>query len=280
MNGFLLLNKPQNITSNKALQHIKKRLSLNKVGHLGTLDPMATGLLVLAVDRATKFSSYFLNSDKSYDVEIQLGAFTNTDDAMGEIIEEYNLNICEKKLKSTLNSFVGESFQKPPYFSALKHKGKPLYKYTRQGININKDPRKIIIHSIENFKFSKNICSFRIFCSKGTYIRSIARDLGVEMKCGGYLRSLSRIKQDTFSISNSYELDDLQIEHLININEAFKQYEKIKLDEYDTKAIKTGLKVRFVEHFESNGVYRIFSNDDFLGCVEIDNFSIKSKQLV
>ena len=128
MDGFLLLDKEKGISSNQLVQKVKKSLSLKKVGHLGTLDPMATGLMILAINRATKFSSYFLESDKSYDASIQLGSSTDTDDAMGNIISSSDIIPNEKDINKSLASFIGQSMQTAPFFSALKHKGKPLYK--------------------------------------------------------------------------------------------------------------------------------------------------------
>ena len=193
MNGFLLVNKEKGCSSNEVVQKIKKKFSLNKVCHLGTLDPDAEGLLIIAINRATKFSNYFLNSDKSYYVEIKLGKSTTTDDVSGEIIEEFEVKCSEDEVKKEINNFLGKSFQKPPFFSALKYKGKPLYKYARKGEFINKEPREIEIKEIKNISYNDKICSFQILCSKGTYIRSIARDLGKNLRCGGYMLSLIHI---------------------------------------------------------------------------------------
>ena len=206
MDGFLLAYKEKGITSNKVVQQAKKFLSLKKVGHLGTLDPMAEGLLVLAVNRATRFSSFFLESDKSYEAEICFGIKTDTDDAMGRVIEESSLIPKELDIKKELNKFLGESLQNPPFFSALKHKGKPLYKYARDGEFISKPPRRVNIYSINNFNYFNNRCSFLIHCSKGTYIRSIARDLGDNLGSGGHLSALKRVTQGEFryrTIKNS-----------------------------------------------------------------------------
>ena len=133
MDGFFLLNKEKGITSNQLVQNIKKSLRLQKVGHLGTLDPMATGLMVIAVNRATKFSSYFLESDKTYHATVKLGSSTDTDDALGKIIETSDNLPTEENTHQVLNSFIGKSLQIAPFYSALKHKGKPLYKYAREG---------------------------------------------------------------------------------------------------------------------------------------------------
>ncbi|MEL0116001.1 MAG: tRNA pseudouridine(55) synthase TruB, partial [Gammaproteobacteria bacterium] len=174
MNGFINLIKKRGISSNTALQEAKRKLKAKKAGHLGTLDPMAHGVLVLGINRGTKFSSYFLESDKTYKAEITLGASTDTDDAMGKTIEESSKKVCAKEVEIALKTFIGKSMQVPPSYSALKHKGKPLYKYAREGKPISKPPREVIIYSIKNFEFKNNICICEIHCSKGTYIRSIA----------------------------------------------------------------------------------------------------------
>ena len=222
MNGFFLVNKGYGDSSNFVVQEIKKTFSFEKVGHLGTLDPAAEGLLIIAINRATKFSNYFLNADKSYDVSVELGISTNTDDATGEVIYE-SQNIPKKqKIIEEIQKFKEITMQKPPFFSALKHKGKPLYKYARKGNLIEKDPRKINIKNINNINVINKICSFNISCSKGTYIRSIARDLGEKLGCGAHMKSLKRISQDNFSIKDSRSLSELKIRHIIPIEDAFQ----------------------------------------------------------
>ena len=203
MDGFLLLFKEKGISSNQLVQKVKKLLSLKKVGHLGTLDPMAEGLLVLALNRATRFSSFFLNSDKVYQANVKLGSKTDTDDALGKIINSSDQIPTEIEIDSALKSFIGISKQEAPFFSALKHKGRPLYKYAREGKYISKPPREINIFSIKNIKHTFMECSFRIHCSKGTYIRSIARDLGDNLGCGAHLCGLKRISQGVFNIEDS-----------------------------------------------------------------------------
>ena len=203
MNGFLLVNKESGLSSNQIVQKVKNKFSFKKVGHLGTLDPAAEGLLILAINRATKFSSYFLNSDKSYFVKVELGISTNTDDATGEVIAKSEVQCSSEDVKRAVNNFLGKSLQKPPYYSALKFKGKPLYKYARKGKLINKKPRKIEIKEIRNIIYKNKICSFELSCSKGTYIRSIARDLGENLGCGGHMISLKRLSQHNFNIKDS-----------------------------------------------------------------------------
>ena len=279
MNGFFLLKKEQGYSSNNVVQEIKKKIKVKKVGHLGTLDPMATGLLVLAVNRATKFSNYFLESDKSYDVEVELGCSTDTDDSTGNIISRSNSIPDKASVKKELLLFKGKSFQIPPFFSALKHKGKPLYKYARQGEYISKPPRKIFVKQISNFNFQNNICSFQIDCTKGTYIRSIARDLGERLGCGAHMKKLIRVSQDIFSLSDATYTKDLKKENIIKIEDAFPNFSIVNLSNDNLKKFINGLEINDTE--EKEGLYRVFDlNNGFIGIGEIKDNALKHKQLV
>ena len=279
MNGFLLVNKEKGYSSNEVVQKIKKKFSLNKVGHLGTLDPDAEGLLIIAINRATKFSNYFLNSDKSYYVEIKLGKSTTTDDASGEIIKEFEVKCSEDEVKREINNFLGKSLQKPPFFSALKYKGMPLYKYARKGEFINKEPRKIEIKKIKNISYKNKICSFQIICSKGTYIRSIARDLGENLGCGGHMFSLKRLSQHKFNVIDAHLIEEVTLEKAIKIDYFFKDYEKLSLSEENLKIFLNGGRVFLNKDIAKN--LRIYSeDDDFVGLGYLENNYLKHKQLV
>ena len=279
MNGFILVDKESGVSSNFIVQHIKKKIKAKKVGHLGTLDPLASGLLILAINRATKFSSYFLESDKSYDVEVELGASTDTDDSTGKIIYESNNFPVKSSIKNELGSFIGESMQVPPFFSALKYKGKPLYKYAREGELIAKPARKILVTRIENIDFDGKICSFKIYCSKGTYIRSIARDLGERLGCGAHMKSLIRISQGDFNVTNAKSASDIIEEDIISIEDAFKNLEKIKIQHNDEKKFINGVTIPNFNFQDAQ--YRIFNkNNNFVGIGEIIKNNLKHKQLV
>ena len=215
--GIFLVNKDKGLSSNKAIQKIKKRLNIKKIGHFGTLDPLAEGLLICGINKGTKLSEKFLNLDKSYFSKIMLGIQTTTDDSEGDIIKEKKIQISEKEIIEMTKTFIGESKQKPPFFSALKHKGKPLYKYAREGKLIEKEPRDIKIYKILNIFVENAFVSFEISCSKGTYIRSIARDLGDKLECGGHLVELVRLSQGSFNLKDAKKVDDIQISDLIKI---------------------------------------------------------------
>jgi tRNA pseudouridine55 synthase len=279
MDGFLLLFKEKGISSNQLVQKVKKLLSLKKVGHLGTLDPMAEGLLILALNRATRFSSFFLNSDKTYQANVKFGSKTDTDDALGKIIYSSDQIPVESEIDSALKSFIGISKQEAPYFSALKHKGKPLYKYAREGKYISKPPREINIFSIKNIKHTFMECSFQIHCSKGTYIRSIARDLGDNLGCGAHLCGLKRISQGVFNIEDSKSAEEIDLNFLVTIEEAFLTYKKIQLDKMNTKAFLNGVKI-ILEDFNDN-YYRIYDHSStFLGLGLIRESSLILTRLV
>ncbi|MFL2698850.1 MAG: tRNA pseudouridine(55) synthase TruB [Gammaproteobacteria bacterium] len=279
MDGFLLLDKEKGISSNQLVQKVKKSLSIKKVGHLGTLDPMATGLMILAINRATKFSSYFLESDKSYDASIQLGSSTDTDDAMGNIISSSDIIPNEKDINKSLASFIGQSMQTAPFFSALKHKGKPLYKYAREGEFISKPPREINIFSIENIICEHNKCSFIVHCSKGTYIRSIARDLGDKLNSGGHLSALRRLSQGIFNIKNAMTIENIELNKLITIEEAFSELSEIQLDSNQTKFFMNGVKIEEINL--EDDTYKIYdSSKKFLGLGMVSNSVLALKRLV
>ena len=279
MNGFILVNKKSGVSSNFVVQEIKKKIKAKKVGHMGTLDPLASGLLVLAIDRATKFSSYFLESNKSYDVEVSLGVSTDTDDSTGNIISESNDCPDEVSVMKELYRFKGESLQVPPFFSALKHKGKPLYYYARKGEFISKPARKIKVTDIDNFKYKNKVCSFRIQCSKGTYIRSIARDLGDKLGCGAHMKSLTRISQGKFCISKSKQISHISKDDIISIESAFEDLGSITIIPKDEKKFINGVTISELK--QKDNIYRVFSKDNtFIGIGEIKDSFLNHKQLV
>ena len=279
MDGFFLLNKEKGITSNQLVQNIKKSLRLQKVGRLGTLDPMATGLMVIAVNRATKFSSYFLESDKTYHATVKLGSSTDTDDALGKIIETSDNLPTEENTHEVLNSFIGKSLQVAPFYSALKHKGKPLYKYAREGDLVSKPPREINVFSIKDFIFARDECSFLIYCSKGTYIRSIARDLGKKLGCGAHLAGLKRVSQGKFNINQAAIVEEVKIKNLISIEEAFKEFSAIKLQNDQLKIFLNGGKLKNINSKDND--YRIYdSSSAFLGLGNVSNNVLALKRLV
>ena len=279
INGFLLVNKDPGITSSRVVQIVKKKFQLKKVGHLGTLDPMATGLLIIAINRATKFASLLLQSEKSYRAEVTLGIQTDTDDAEGEAISSKEVDISELEIKETLLTFLGASYQLPPDYSALKHKGKPMYKYARNGIKVEKAERKIFIKNIQNILIEIPKVSFDITCSKGTYIRSIARDLGARLGCGAHLSGLIRTSQEKFMLSDACSLDDINLEGLISLEKAFEDLDFIKLNEKDSKAFIHGRSIEI--DFDHTNLLRVYdSANQFIAIGKNSSEGFKHEYLV
>lgn len=279
INGFLLVNKDPGITSSRVVQIVKKKFQLKKVGHLGTLDPMATGLLIIAINRATKFASLLLQSEKSYRAEVTLGIQTDTDDAEGEAISSKEVDISELEIKETLLTFLGASYQLPPDYSALKHKGKPMYKYARNGIKVEKAERKIFIKNIQNILIEIPKVSFDITCSKGTYIRSIARDLGARLGCGAHLSGLIRTSQEKFMLSDACSLDDINLEDIISLEKAFEDLDFIKLNEKDSKAFIHGRSIE--RDFDHTNLLRVYdSANQFIAIGKNSSNGFKHEYLV
>jgi tRNA pseudouridine55 synthase len=210
-NGLvLLIDKNKSRTSFDVVWEVRKKFGIKKVGHAGTLDPMATGLLIVCLGKKTKEIYKFQNMIKVYTGTISLGKKTSSMDAETEVIKERPLlNITEQKLNEVKNLFVGEIEQIPPMYSALKHKGKSLYKYARKGIEIEREPRKINVYEFDIQKVNLPDLNFKIKCSKGTYIRVIANDFGEKLECGGYLTKLRRTEIGEFNVDDALTIDEL-----------------------------------------------------------------------
>ncbi|EJE8522011.1 tRNA pseudouridine(55) synthase TruB [Vibrio parahaemolyticus] len=192
VNGVILLDKPTGISSNDALQKVKRIYFAEKAGHTGALDPLATGMLPICLGEATKFSQFLLDSDKRYRVIAKLGERTNTSDSDGEVVETRSVNVDLEKLEACIDKFRGESDQVPSMFSALKYQGKPLYEYARKGIEVPRESRKITVYEIVLHRFESDEVEMEVHCSKGTYIRTIVDDLGEMLGCGAHVTMLRR----------------------------------------------------------------------------------------
>lgn len=220
--GFLNIYKPKGLTSHDVVARLRKITKVRQIGHTGTLDPFATGVLPICIGKATRLIEY-LDDDKEYLATVQFGKNTTTYDLEGEITATFDKKVTEEDVKNALKDFEGEISQIPPIYSAIKVNGKKLYDYARQGQNIEIKPRKVTISKIELKEFDKTSQSAKITvaCSKGTYIRSIAYDLGAKLGCGGYLTALERTKAGKFQVNTAIKLEDLTevsqiIENLIN----------------------------------------------------------------
>ena len=288
--GIFLLNKDKGISSNKALQQVKRFYNAKKAGHTGSLDPMATGLLPICFGKATKICQYLLDSDKKYEAEIQLGEQTDTGDIEGSIINCKDVpKLSTEMIQSVLKSFIGEIKQTPPMYSALKKDGVPLYKLARKGIEVERKVRDISIYELVFIHYDNNKFRIKIEvkCSKGTYIRSLAEDIASKLNCFGHLISLNRTECGIFNIKNSIQYDNLttcgsNLENIVSVESAFidKSIVFINKENYDF-FIKTGLLKCDIPN--ENGTYRLYikdnNNDVFIGVVCFENGKILSRQL-
>ena len=209
IHGVLLLDKPQGLSSNDALQKVKRLYNANRAGHTGALDPLATGMLPICLGEATKFSQYLLDSDKRYRVIARLGQRTDTSDAEGQVVEEREVNFSAEQLATALESFRGETQQVPSMYSALKYQGRPLYEYARQGISVPREARAIIVYELLFLRHEGNEVELEIHCSKGTYIRTIIDDLGEKLGCGAHVTFLRRLAVSNYPVERMVTLEQL-----------------------------------------------------------------------
>lgn len=210
VDGVLLLDKPVGLTSNAALQKAKRLFNVAKAGHTGTLDPFATGLLPLCFGEATKFSQFLLDADKVYRAEVKLGVRTSSGDLDGDVIAQAPAHVDEAQLHATLTPFVGRIEQVPPMHSALKHQGRPLYEYARKGIDIERKARRVVVHALELERLEGDVCTLRVHCGKGFYVRALADDLGQRLGCGAHLIGLRRLAVGNFTIEDAVPLSALE----------------------------------------------------------------------
>ncbi len=210
IDGVLLLDKPAGLTSNAALQKARRLFNAAKAGHTGTLDPMATGLLPLCFGEATKFAGGLLAADKRYAATVRLGVRTDTADAEGRILETRPVAVTREQLEAVLARFCGDILQVPPMHSALKRDGRPLYEYARKGIELERAPRAVTIHSLDLRSFEGDHIEFDVDCSKGTYVRTLAEDIGEVLGCGGHLTALRRTRIGSLRLEEAFALDALE----------------------------------------------------------------------
>lgn len=209
--GVLLIDKPSAHTSHDVVARLRGILRMKRIGHAGTLDPMATGLLVILVGKATRISQYLMSVDKEYTGTIKLGASTNTQDAEGEVLESRPVPpLSEADVRAALNGFLGDQYQTPPMFSAIKIAGKPLYKSARAGEEVEREPRFIRVAQYDLLRWESPEIDFRVLCTKGTYVRTLAHDLGQRLGCGAHLSALRRVSSGNLNVSRAVTLEQLQ----------------------------------------------------------------------
>ena len=206
--GFVVIDKPENMSSARVVSHVKRTLDAKKVGHAGTLDPFATGVMICCVNRATRLARFFLGGDKKYEALLHLGIETDTQDATGHMISEGRVPDCsEPEIQAVFRSFTGPLDQIPPVYSALKHKGIPLYKHARRGKPIQKPARQIVIQALHVTNIQLPYIRFEVTCSAGTYVRTLGTDIGNALGCGGHLKTLRRTQSSGFSIADAMTLE-------------------------------------------------------------------------
>ena len=211
MEGVLLVDKPKGMTSHDVVYRLRRKLQMKRIGHAGTLDPMATGLLIMLIGKATRISQYLISIDKIYEGEVTLGVTTNSQDAEGEVMETQPVPpLTEEQVRETMKTFLGDQYQMPPMFSAIKIGGVPLYKLARKGEEVVREPRFIRVASLDLLSFSSPKLTFNMACTKGTYVRTIAHDLGNKLGCGGHLSALRRTGSGQFTIAQCTTLDDIE----------------------------------------------------------------------
>lgn len=276
MNGLLIFDKEKGITSHDLVYKVRKKLGIKKVGHTGTLDPMATGVLVISIGKGTKTSDYILSSDKVYEAKIKLGVLTDSYDITGKILEEENVNFNEEEIKDALIKLTGKISQKPPIYSALKVKGKKLYEYAREGKDVEIKKRDVEIYKIELLDFNgKDEFTILTKVSKGTYIRSLANDLGKSLGTYGTLTELRRTRSGSFKIEDAIKVSDFERSSLDEIKEkilpmdlALIDFKRIDIPKSFCEKFIMGQFYKLNEKLNDEN-YRVYSEDNFLGIGEI-----------
>ena len=293
IHGVFLLDKPQGMSSNDIMQKVKRIFQANKAGHTGALDPLATGMLPICLGEATKFSQFLLDADKRYLVTAKLGERTDTSDAEGQIVETREVKVKTPEILTALEQFRGDILQVPTMFSALKHNGKPLYEYARQGITVEREARPITIFELNFIEYNAPYLTLEVHCSKGTYIRTLGDDLGEVLGCGAHVTMLRRTAVadyptekmlDWHALQSLAEQQDLALLDalLLPMDTAVVKLPALTLNESQTQGIGFGQRIKFDNPNRLQGQVRLFSHEHrFLGVAVIDeNNVIRPQRLV
>lgn len=274
VDGVLLLDKPQGLSSNHALQAARRLLNAAKAGHTGTLDPMATGLLPLTFGEATKFSQMLLDADKTYEAVVQLGVETDSGDAEGRVVATHPVAVTEAAVVEVLSRFRGDIEQVPPMYSALKRDGKALYEYAREGIELEREARRVTIHALELLAFDGDRFGIRVACSKGTYIRTLAMDIGAALGCGAHLCALRRTRIGAFDVSEAVTLERLEAAPaderdalLAPVDALVGEFDVVALTAEEATWLLQGRTLRLAKQ-EAPGPVRAYGPHGFLGLAQ------------
>lgn len=275
MNGIIVVNKPLGKTSHDIVYFMRRLTGIKKIGHTGTLDPMASGVLPICIGSATKAADMLTLSDKRYTAELALGMTTDTQDAEGEVLTECAVNLTADEITDAIKSFEGDIEQVPPMYSAVKKDGKKLYELARKGIEVERKKRAVTIHEINiiNIDLENYIVKIDVLCSKGTYIRTLCEDIGVKLGVGAYMNTLVRTKTGRFTIEESYTLDNLTkmkeegtlSDAVTPVDALFEDYPQITLNEKQTRSITNGIRMSY-SGIEGQS-YRLYDNSGQFLCV-------------
>lgn len=281
MIGILNVYKPKGMTSHNVVSFVRRQLNMKRVGHTGTLDPAATGVLPVLIGNATKLSDLIMADEKKYTARVVLGITTDTEDTTGEIIERKEVSVTKEQLDEVIESFVGDIQQIPPMYSAIKVDGQKLYQLARKGVEIERKPRQITIYSIELYDFDGTSFMMDVHCGKGTYIRSLCRDIGAALGCGAAMDSLERTMSGIFTKENSYTFDQIEnaakngtVEELfIRPDDVLTDFIKVDVDEENVAKIKNGIRLRpqqlGIRKYHENQIFRIYSAGELLCLLKI-----------
>lgn len=290
MNGILIVNKPKEYTSHDVVAKVKK-ICKEKVGHTGTLDPMATGVLPLLIGQGTKLSKYLINHNKIYIATIKLGQKTDTLDSEGKIIEEKQVNLLnleQKSVEKVLNKFIGKQKQTPPMYSAIKVNGKKLYEYARKNMQVEIPEREIEIYSIEllNINKEEKTIEFKVHCSKGTYVRTLCEAIAEELETVGYMKALNRVKVGEFDLSQAVTIEEIENnknkedfwnKNVISIEEFFENKPTIELEDKKLQLFLNGVQLSINK---ADGLYQIRVNNGFIGIGVVEKNLLKRELIL
>lgn len=284
MDGVLNIYKPTGMTSYDVVHKIKKLCNTKKVGHTGTLDPEASGVLLICIGKATKIADYIMSDYKIYKTELRLGITTDSYDRVGKILSTSKISANEETVVNVIKSFIGENYQVPPMYSAIKVNGQKLYDLARQGIEIEREARKVYFYEIEIKNVKLPYVEFLVKCSKGTYIRSLCYDIGNKLGCGGTMWNLERVATGNFKLIDAIKLDELTSEnvneYMISINDALSKFESIHIADKYEKLLLNGVVIKnqnILINIDLGEIYKVYLGDNKfigLGCKDESGFKI------
>ncbi len=270
--GIVNINKPAGMTSHSVVSRVRRILEIKRVGHTGTLDPDAEGVLPICVGKATKLSDYVMGKEKIYRAIVHLGITTNTQDMSGEVLSKTTPSISKQEFEMAISSFIGEIKQIPPMYSAIKVDGKKLYELARKGIEVERKERNVTIYAINIEDFDGKTATINVHCSKGTYIRTLCHDIGQKLGCGASMGKLIRTKNGRFDISDSVTLEEFEKnpeKYIVPADEILAEYPKFALNEEQERKVLNGMTIQVSLN---NGFYRIYSSSGkFLCLSEMEN---------